>query len=87
MEGNAPTANARLAVFLLARVAEDEARAANGPAEAQREARAQRSLVEIHGHRGDHGGEQCGDPCYTLQILAQRYPDHPDLPPEASPNR
>jgi hypothetical protein len=87
MEGNATTANTRLAVFLLARIAEDEARAANGPEEARREARARRSLVEIHGHRGDHGGERCGDPCYTLKILAQRYRDHPDCRPRPRPDR
>ncbi|NIK61492.1 hypothetical protein [Kribbella shirazensis] len=82
------TANSRLASFLLARIAEDEVRAVNGPEAAQAEARARRRLVETHRHHDhhdhdDHHDGTCGDPCYTLCILAQRYPNHPDLPTEA----
>ncbi|MET9276077.1 hypothetical protein [Kribbella sp. NPDC003557] len=74
------TPTARLVNFLLARIAEDEVRAVAGPNSAHAEAKALRTLVEIHSH---HDSEASADPCYTLRILAGRYQNHPELPPES----
>ena len=79
-----PTTTARLISFLLARIAEDEVRAAAGPDSAHADARARRRLIELHSH---HDAEPIADPCYTLRLLAERYRNHPDLPPESTQAR
>ena len=59
-----------LARLLLARIAEEEARAAQGAAVDRDALRARRRVVEAH--------RRCGSrPCYTLRLLAELYPVSP----------
>ena len=83
--------NARLAEFLRARLAEEQARAVhdNIARAARRELLARRRLLEFHAHDTDtdtdtDAGSGCNAvPCLTLLLLALRYRDHPHLPPDA----
>ncbi len=83
------SANARLAEFLRARLAEEQARAVhdNIARAARRELLARRRLLEFHAHDTDTDTDArsgCNAvPCLTLLLLALRYRDHPHLPPDA----
>ena len=79
------SANARLAEFLRARLAEEQARAVhdNIARAARRELQAHRRVLEFHAHDTDAGCACNALPCLTLLLLALRYRGHPHLPPDA----
>ena len=79
------SANARLAEFLRARLAEEQARAVhdNIPRAARRELLARRRVLEFHAHDTDAASACTAVPCLTLVLLALRYRDHAHLPPDA----
>jgi hypothetical protein len=79
------SANAHLAEFLRARLAEEQARAVNDniARAARRELQARRRLLEFHAHDTDVGSACNAVPCLTLVLLALRYRGHPHLPPDA----
>jgi hypothetical protein len=79
------SANVRLAEFLRARLAEEQARAVhdNTTRAARRELQARRRLLEFHAHDTDAASACNANPCLTLVLLALRYRGHPHLPPDA----
>ena len=79
------SADARLAEFLRARLAEEQARAAddNLARAGRRELQARRRLLEFHAHDTDGASACNASPCLTLVLLALRYRGHPHLPSDA----